>query len=87
MDYLVSRATGSSYPAVTGKIFEEAKLVVPIQNILEKYNEIAEPLYIQFSKNNIENQTLTQLRDTLLPKLISGEVPVKDAEKTLSEVL
>ena len=87
VDYLVSRATGSSYPAVTGKIFEEAKLVVPIQNILEKYNEIAEPLYLQFSKNNIENQTLTQLRDTLLPKLISGEVRVKDVEKTLSEVL
>ncbi|MDR5589019.1 restriction endonuclease subunit S [Salegentibacter agarivorans] len=87
VDYLVSRATGSSYPAVTGKIFEEAKLVVPTQNILEKYNEIAEPLYLQFSKNNMENQTLTQLRDTLLPKLISGEVRVKDAEKTLSEVL
>ncbi len=87
VDYLISRATGSSYPAVTGKIFEEAKLVVPTQNILEKYNEIAEPLYLQFSKNNIENQTLTQLRDTLLPKLISGEVRLKEAEKTLTEVL
>ena len=87
VDYLVSRATGSSYPAVTGKIFEDAKLVVPTPQVMESYNKFVEPLYLQFSQNNKENQTLTQLRDTLLPKLISGEVRVKEAEKIFSEVL
>jgi len=87
VDYLVSRATGSSYPAVTGKVFEEAKIVIPEKNILDRFNGIAEPLFIQFSLNTIENQTLTTLRDTLLPKLISGEVRIKEAAELLEETI
>jgi len=37
--------------------------------------------------NRNENLTLTKLRDTLLPKLISGEVRVKDAEQTIAKAL
>jgi len=86
-EYLVSRATGSSYPAVTGKIFEEAKVICPIGEIVCDYEQIVNPYYLQFASNNNENQTLTKLRDTLLPKLISGEVRVKDIEKTVNQLL
>jgi type I restriction enzyme S subunit len=34
-----------------------------------------------------ENETLTDLRDTLLPRLVSGEIPVRDAENVAEEVL
>jgi len=44
-------------------------------------------LFIQFSLNTIENQTLTTLRDTLLPKLISGEVRIKEAAELLEETI
>ncbi len=85
--YLVSRATGSSYPAVTGKIFEEAKVLLPPDEIVNAYDELCQPFFVQYSLNSIENQTLTALRDTLLPKLISGEVRVKDVESQVAEVL
>ncbi len=87
VDYLVSRATGSSYPAVTGKVFEEAKILLPPDEIVNAYDELCQPFFVQYSMNSIENQTLTNLRDTLLPKLISGEVRVKDAEQTIAEAL
>ena len=54
-----------------------------VSNLIRFYS-LANRLYVC---NISENQTLTTLRDTLLPKLISGEMRVKDAEQTLSEVL
>lgn len=86
-DYLVSRATGSSFPAVTGTVFKEAKILIPQKTILDSFTEIIKPLFVQFSLNNSENQTLTVLKDNLLPKLISGEIRVKDIEQTISKVL
>jgi type I restriction enzyme S subunit len=78
VDYLVSRATGSSYPAVTGKVFEEYEILIPEKAILDRFSIIVEPMFLHSSSNDIENQTLTNLRDTLLPKLISGEVRLKE---------
>lgn len=66
---------------------KSAKVVVPTKEVNVQFNNITLPYYQSINQNALENQTLTQLRDTLLPKLISGELRVKDAEKTLSEVL
>jgi type I restriction enzyme S subunit len=60
---------------------------IPPADIRREFNQLVNPMLKQIDENLVENQTLTQIRDTLLPKLISGEVRVKDAEKTLSEVL
>jgi len=86
-DYLVSRATGSSYPAVTGKIFEQALIILPSKLILSAYDKLTKPYYQRFASNNVENKTLTNLRDTLLPKLISGEVRLKEFEKEITAAL
>ena len=53
----------------------------------KEFNFLVTPLLKRIDENLLENQTLTQLRDTILPKLISGKVRVKDVEETLSEVL
>lgn len=87
VDYLMSRSTGAAYPAVTGKVFEAAEIVVPAKEDIDKYDSSTKCLFEQISANSIENQTLTNLRDTLLPKLISGEVRVKDVEAQIKEVL
>ena len=52
-----------------------------------EFHEIISPSYSQILENQRENKTLTSLRDTLLPKLISGEVRVKEAEKILTDAL
>jgi len=44
-------------------------------------------LSVRVQRNNEESRTLTALRDTLLPKLISGEIRVKDAERFLVNTL
>ncbi|WP_051935799.1 restriction endonuclease subunit S [Salegentibacter sp. Hel_I_6] len=64
------------------------QLVIPKDlNVVKKFNVQVRDNFNLIYQNEIQNQTLTKLRDTLLPKLISGEVRVKDVEKTLSEVL
>jgi type I restriction enzyme S subunit len=49
----------------------------PSKNILDKFNSSVDPLFSKIFENTEQIQTLTKLRDTLLPKLMSGEVRVK----------
>ncbi|MEQ9307589.1 MAG: hypothetical protein RJQ14_27000, partial [Marinoscillum sp.] len=63
------------------------ELAKPPSEIFNSFSEVVEPWFVKIRSNTIENQTLTALRDTLLPKLISGEVRVKDVEQTVAEVL
>lgn len=55
-------------------------VVAPNHTCLE-FSKRATELHLQMEKNERESRTLAQLRDTLLPKLISGELRVPDAER------
>ena len=57
---------------------------IPI-NIVDKFSEIAKSLRDRISSAEKESKVLSQLRDMLLPKLISGELHIPDAEKFLEE--
>ena len=57
---------------------KETFLAIPDENSQNKVQNLIEPIFNQILENLTENQTLTQLRDTLLPKLISGEVRLKE---------
>ncbi len=57
---------------------KETFLAIPNKNHKQEFQKIIEPIFNQILENLTENQTLTQLRDTLLPKLISGEVRLKE---------
>ncbi|UFS56843.1 restriction endonuclease subunit S [Comamonadaceae bacterium M7527] len=61
------------------------KITMPPSEVLKRFSTIANPIYDRFVKNKQQIQTLANLRDTLLPKLISGEMRVSDAEQILSE--
>ncbi len=86
-DYLTNHATGSAYPAVTGKEFEQAVLVVPPAALLVCFHEIVEPMLSVCWCHHQRNRNLRTTRDLLLPKLISGEVPVEAAEETAAELM
>jgi len=85
MNLIISKANGSTFKEISKTNFRNLPIVVG--NEIDEYKIEAKNYYDQIENNILENQTLTKLRDTLLPKLISGEVRVKDAEKTLSEIL
>jgi type I restriction enzyme S subunit len=57
------------------------KIAIPTPDIAERFGQIARNLIGRASSNAHESRTLSSLRDSLLPKLISGELRVKDAER------
>ena len=57
------------------------KIVVPAKPILTAFGQLADPLFQRIVVNKQESRTLTALRDTLLPKLISGELGIEHAER------
>ena len=77
VDYLVSNADGSAYPAVLPERFADAEFSIPPKDVLEKFESIISPMLAKIARNEKESHTLTNLRNTLLPKLLSGEVSVK----------
>jgi type I restriction enzyme S subunit len=85
VSYLVSNTTGSAYPAVRAQRFEEAQMLVPPTELLKKYDEIAAPMRDLIAHNDCESETLVELRDTLLPKLISGQLRIPGDQESVGE--
>ena len=69
------KANGAVFEAITTKDFEE-NIVIPPNEILTSFIQLVNPLFFQIHHNGLENQNLIILRDTLLPKLMSGELNV-----------
>ena len=81
--FLFSKVESSGHG--TGKIstdiLENLEFVTPPNHVLVSLMPILEHLNDRIAANDMENGTLAATRDLLLPKLISGEIRVKDAEK------
>ena len=76
ISYLINSTEGSAYPAVKVSDFKRHKIIVPPQKIDEVFHELVWDIFEKIDANRKQNFTLSELRDTLLPKLISGEVGV-----------
>jgi len=87
VDYLIYNADGSAYPAVLPDRFSNANMLLPVPRILQKFEQIVSPMRSLIFQNDEESQTLAALRDTLLPKLLSGELRVGEAEKEVGAIL
>jgi type I restriction enzyme S subunit len=58
--------------------FDKYKVVVPSKPVADRFGEYAKSVMRSMKSNDEQSETLTALRDSLLPKLLSGEVTVKD---------
>lgn len=67
---------GSTQPLITQTDIKSIQVVLPYSSQINKFEEIVGILFSKVMKNNIENEKLSNLRDTLLPKLMSGEIRV-----------
>ena len=76
----------SSRGSLTTKLLGGIKTVLPPFELVTKFDEVVGPMVAQISANLRESRTLAALRDTLLPKLLSGELRVKTAEKLVEAV-
>ncbi|WP_255489648.1 restriction endonuclease subunit S [Erysipelothrix sp. HDW6A] len=75
-DEIVSRGDGSAQPNISPSQIESIKIVLPPKEMINKMNNKTQQNFEKMIQNLRENMTLSQLRDTLLPKLISGEIRV-----------
>jgi len=87
MEVIKGRANGSTFMEVSKKAFRPIPAMVPTAGVLDAFANIAEPLFERLIENERQAQTLTQLRDTLLPRLISGQLRLSDAEQAVEEAL
>ncbi len=86
VEYLTLRADGAAYPAVRPDTFESAKVTIPAKSIANRFHEIVEPILRTIAANDKQAKSLADLRDTLLPRLISGKLRVPEAEAMLTRV-
>ena len=73
-NYSTLGSTSSIATAVNSKIIKSMKMVMPSLKVLEDFHTITNPLFEKIRFTQKENQRLAALRDTLLPKLMSGEI-------------
>jgi type I restriction enzyme S subunit len=78
---IVSRANGSTFLEISKSSFRPIPLLAPPPQIMEAFDRLASPVYKRITENERQSRTLAALRDTLLPKLISGALRVADAER------
>ena len=78
-------STSSIATAVNSKIIKAMKCIFPSKPLLIAFNELCNPIFKKIETNANEIETLISLRNTLLPKLISGELKISDKENIIQE--
>ncbi|MCG7537017.1 restriction endonuclease subunit S [Pseudoalteromonas sp. OOF1S-7] len=78
LNNLLNLTTGSTFPSWSGPTLKNFKVVVPPQSIIKKFESIVGNLCVMMAQNTSENGSLSLLRDTLLPKLLSGEIKLEE---------
>lgn len=76
---------GSTQPLITQGDVNSQEIVIPPPEIILAFQKFTAPVIKMIETNHNENDTLAALRDTLLPRLLSGELTVRAAEKVVGE--
>lgn len=82
---LANRGGKAAIPGINQNDVKTLDVIVPQKSILDKFNELASKNIKAMLINAVENTRLSGLRDTLLPKLLSGEITLPEAEQAVSE--
>jgi type I restriction enzyme S subunit len=80
---LHARATGTTVLGIRQSELRKVQVLIPPKALQERVDRILKPCRAKIATNHIESETLASIRTLLLPRLLSGEIRVKDAEKTV----
>ena len=86
MDIIVGRANGTTFLEISKANFRPIPVVIPTQDVLQQFTNQIEVIHQQIVNNLRQSGTLAAIRDTLLPKLLSGKIRVRDAEEVVEVV-
>lgn len=85
IDRLAHLADGAAYPAVRPEVVAATQMLKAPDRVIEAFSRITGPFLAKMAENDRESLNLATLRDTLLPKLISGHLRIRDTERFLKE--
>lgn len=77
---LASMNAGSAVPSMTTDILNAMELRIPSPEVLSTFENLVSPMYQAMQANDQQSKRLANIRDTLLPKLMSGEIDVSDVQ-------
>ncbi|GIW56644.1 MAG: restriction endonuclease [Nitrospiraceae bacterium] len=83
---IISLNSNSAQPGINQEGVRSLPFLMPPDSVVEAFDRLAEPLTDRLFAGCLESRTLAALRDALLPKLISGEIRVRDAERLISRM-
>ena len=81
MEAIKAKANGSTFQEISKGNFRPLPMIVPPEPVVQAFDAVAKPLYERIAKNERETRTLAQTRDLLLPRLMSGELRLTDADR------
>ena len=73
-----NKSTGSTFKEASGSLMKSLQVIMPEQKVFEDFEEMVSPLFAKIESLEKENSRLSLLRDTLLPRLMSGEMEVPE---------
>lgn len=85
IDYADRLSNGAKMPRVNWKDLADYPICIPPEALATNYSEIITPIILRMTENVLKSKTLATLRDTLLPRLISGQLRLPEAEASLDE--
>ncbi|MCP1384593.1 restriction endonuclease subunit S [Runella salmonicolor] len=77
LEFYGKMADGAAYPAINQSVIMNMEVIFPTKELLEKYHDVSGNLLTRIFENLEANKILSQTRDTLLPKLMSGAIALK----------
>lgn len=80
MDEVKQRASGTTFAEISKKNFKIIAVIVPEDKVLAEFTSVVSSLYEKVTETLIETKSLTAIRDTLLPRLLSGELSIDTSE-------
>ena len=81
----IAHATGATFKEITKGVFKRLPITVPPQAVSEKFDQQVRPMHDMILALERSNRSLAVSRDLLLPRLISGQLSVAEAERQLDE--
>ena len=80
-DFARFEAEGTVFGSINKRNFQALPMIAPTETVVSAFDRLVGPMDDRIEVNSSQGETLAATRDALLPKLLSGELRVKDAEK------
>jgi len=76
VSWAIQNSGGTKMPVIGWNVFKVKKILLPTEDIIKEFNYIIQPMADNIINLNLQNEKLRETRDSLLPKLISGEIKI-----------